>query len=153
MPINFFRHIGNPNDALITRISPPENLKDFVEGFYLFNARDLHGRQLFFNDGYPVITLMHRKTGKMRINLNGDIINMGNAWVCGGLLKNIYCESSISTEELFVLTHLRFLSCSISTRIHLSISRFLISRKLSRMISASSIMNFTTMPQLNIKLK
>src|SRR5215216_4577108 len=103
MPINFFKHICNPNDALMTRMSPPENLKDFVEGFYLFKAQDLRGRQLFFNDGYPVITLMLSKAGKLRINLNGDIINMGNAWVCGGLLKNIYCESSISTEEFFVI--------------------------------------------------
>ncbi|MDB5088054.1 MAG: hypothetical protein JWR09_2048 [Mucilaginibacter sp.] len=103
MPINFFRHINTPNDALITRISPPESLRDFVEGFYLFKTRDLHGRQLFFNDGYPVITLMQHSAGKMLINLNGDIINISNAWVCGGLLKNIYCESSISTEEFFVI--------------------------------------------------
>ena len=103
MPINFFRHIHTPNDALITRISPPESLRDFIEGFYLFKPHDLHGRQLFFNDGYPVITLMQHRAGKILINLNGDIINIGNAWVCGGLLKNIYCESSINTEELFVI--------------------------------------------------
>ncbi|MDB4918732.1 helix-turn-helix domain-containing protein [Mucilaginibacter sp.] len=103
MPINFFRHICTPNDALITRISPPESLRDFVEGFYLFKTQDLYGRQLFFNDGYPVITLMQHSASKMLINLKGDIINIGNAWVCGGLLKNIYCESSISTEEFFVI--------------------------------------------------
>ncbi|HMG68465.1 MAG TPA: helix-turn-helix domain-containing protein [Chitinophagaceae bacterium] len=103
MPINFFRHINTPNDALITRISPPDSLRDFVEGFYLFKTRDLYGRQLFFNDGYPVIAMMQHGASKMLINLNGDIINIGNAWVCGGLLKNIYCESSISTEEFFVI--------------------------------------------------
>lgn len=103
MPINFFRHIYTPNNALITRISPPESLRDFVEGFYVFKTQDLYGRQLFFNDGYPVITLMQHRAGKMLINLNGDIINIGNAWVCGGVLKNVYCESSISTEELFVI--------------------------------------------------
>ena len=103
MPINFFRHINTPNDALITRISPPESLRDFVEGFYLFKTQDLYGRQLFFNDGYPVITLMQHPAGKMLININGEIINIGNAWVCGGLLKNIYCESSISTEAFFVI--------------------------------------------------
>ncbi|MVT40072.1 helix-turn-helix domain-containing protein [Chitinophaga oryziterrae] len=103
MPINFFRHICTPDDAFITRISPPESLRDFVEGFYLFKTQDLHGRQLFFNDGYPVITLMQHRGSKILINLNGDIINIGNAWVCGGLLKNIYCESSINTEEFFVI--------------------------------------------------
>lgn len=103
MPINFFKHINTPDDALITRISPPESLRDFVEGFYLFKTRDLYGRQLFFNDGYPVIALMQHRESKMRINLNGGIINIGNAWVCGGLLKNIYCESSINTEEFFVI--------------------------------------------------
>jgi AraC-like DNA-binding protein len=103
MPINFFRHIYTPNDGLITRISPPESLRDFIEGFYLFKTQDLYGRQLFFNDGYPVITLMQHSASKLLINVNGNIINIGNAWVCGGLLKNIYCESSISTEEFFVI--------------------------------------------------
>jgi hypothetical protein len=81
MPINFFRHIHTPNDALITRISPPESLRDFVEGFYLFKPHDLHGRQLFFNDGYPVITLMQHSAGKMLINLNGHY----KYWQCMGL--------------------------------------------------------------------
>jgi AraC-like DNA-binding protein len=103
MPINFFRHIYNPNDTLISRISPPENLSDFVEGFYVFKTRDLQNRQLFFNDGYPVIALMQRHTSKIQINLNGDIVYIGNAWVCGGMLKNTYCESSLSTEEFFVI--------------------------------------------------
>lgn len=103
MPINFFRHISTPNDALITRISPSENLSNFIEGFYVYKTQDLHGRQLFFNDGYPVITLMQHNEGKMLINSNGKITHIGNAWVCGGLLKNIYCESSISTEEFFVI--------------------------------------------------
>lgn len=103
MPIHFFRHICTPDDRHITRISPPENLQDFVEGFYIFNTRDLHGRQLFFNDGYPVIVLMQHRASKIRINMNGGIMTIGNAWACGGLLKNIYCESSISTEEFFVI--------------------------------------------------
>ena len=103
MPINFFKHISSPNDALITRISPPEHLKDFVEGFYLFKSEDLRGRQLFFNDGYPVITFMQHRASNMQINLNGGSLKIGNAWVCGGLLKKIYCESSINTEEFFVI--------------------------------------------------
>lgn len=103
MPINFFRHIDAVDDALITRISPPESLSNFVEGFYLFKTQDLCGRQLFFNDGYPVITLMRDSASKMLINVNGNIITIGNAWVCGGLMKNIYCESSISGEEFFVI--------------------------------------------------
>jgi AraC-like DNA-binding protein len=103
MPINFFRHIYTPNDVLVTRISPPENLRNFVEGFYMFKTEALTGRQLFFNDGYPVIALMQHSTSKLQISLNGEITNISNAWVCGGLLKNIYCESALDTEELFVI--------------------------------------------------
>ncbi|HEY9197324.1 MAG TPA: hypothetical protein VIM77_13700, partial [Mucilaginibacter sp.] len=103
MPINFFKHIYTPDDALITRISAPENLRAFVEGFYLFKTQDLYGRQLFFNDGYPVITLMQHRESKMLINTDSNKINIGNAWVCGGMLKNIYCESSINAEAFFVI--------------------------------------------------
>jgi AraC-like DNA-binding protein len=103
MPINFFRHIYTSDNALISRISVPESLSDFVEGFYLFKTQDLRGRQLFFNDGYPVIALMQHSTSKIQINLNGDMVKIGNAWVCGGMLKNIYCESTINAGEFFVI--------------------------------------------------
>jgi AraC-like DNA-binding protein len=103
MPINFFKHIYTPNNALITRISAPKSLRSFVEGFYVFKTDALTGRQLFFNDGYPVIALMQHSTSKIQISLNSEIINISNAWVCGGLLKKIYCESPINTEEFFVI--------------------------------------------------
>lgn len=103
MPINFFKHIYTPGNTLMTRIGPPEGLVDFIEGFYLFNPGHLHGRQLFFNDGYPVIAFMQHRESNMQINLNGHIINIGHAWVCGGMLKNIYCESAINTEAFFVI--------------------------------------------------
>ncbi|MBW8683139.1 AraC family transcriptional regulator [Chitinophaga rhizophila] len=103
MPITFFRHIHMPDNDLITRISPDEILTDFVEGFYVFKAQDLSGRQLFFNDGYPVVALMQQREGGMRINVNGKTVNIGNAWVCGGMLKNIYCESSGDTAAFFVI--------------------------------------------------
>jgi hypothetical protein len=145
MPINFFRHIYTPDNALITRISPPESLMDFVEGFYLFKTQDLYGRQLFFNDGYPVITLMQRSESEMRINLSGGVINIGNAWVCGGLLKNIYCESSINTEEFFVI---RFNPITFFKLFNIRENVFKHKPVLARLITT-----FIAMPLLSIKLK
>jgi AraC-like DNA-binding protein len=103
MPINFFKHLYNGNNSLITRIGPPESLQDFVEGFYVFKTHELNGRQLFFNDGYPVIAFMQKQSSRLTIHVKGSYLSIGNAWVCGGILKKIYCESSPEHDELFVI--------------------------------------------------
>lgn len=103
MPINFFRHIANPDDDSITRFTPPDALKEFVEGYYVFKTNQSDGRQLFFNDGYPVIAFMQKRNKKIELSIDGQTKHVGNIWGCGGILKNIYCESAIPEEELFVI--------------------------------------------------
>lgn len=103
MPINFFKHIANPDDDNVIKFTPSDDLKEFVEGYYVFNANYCDGRQLFFNDGYPVVAFMQTKNKKIKINVDGQIKWVGNTWVCGGILKNIYCESSIPFENFFII--------------------------------------------------
>lgn len=103
MPIQFFKHLANPTGDHLLAIAPPEHLKEIVEGFYLFKADNARERELFFNDGYPVIALMQNRNGNIILNIEGQTKSVGNAWVCGGVLKNIYCESELDFEDCLVI--------------------------------------------------
>jgi len=103
MPINFFKHLANQNADHILTITPPEQLKEIVEGFYLFKAGYSGERELFFNDGYPVIALMQNRNENVRVSINGHTKSVGNTWVCGGVLRNIYCESQLSFGDCLVI--------------------------------------------------
>jgi len=103
MPINFFKHLANQNGDHFLRFIPPEHLKEVVEGFYLFKAGYPGERELFFNDGYPVVALMQNKDENVRVSIDGHIKCVGNTWVCGGVLKNIYCESEPHFQDCLVI--------------------------------------------------
>ncbi|WP_183565422.1 helix-turn-helix domain-containing protein [Mucilaginibacter sp. SP1R1] len=103
MPINFFKQLANQNGDQILRIVPPEHLKEVVEGFYLFKAGYPRERELFFNDGYPVVALMQNRNEDVRVSIDGHTKCVGNSWVCGGVLRNIYCESELQFEECLVI--------------------------------------------------
>lgn|GEM_PF-356365 len=103
VPINFFKHIAHPDNDQVIKVTPSDDLKEFVEGYYVFKADHLDGRPLFFNDGHPVVAFMQAKNEKTKINVNGLIKTVGNAWVCGGILKNIYGESSTPFENVLVI--------------------------------------------------
>ncbi|EHQ28871.1 helix-turn-helix domain-containing protein [Mucilaginibacter paludis] len=103
MPINFFKHLADQNGDHILRIAPPEHLKEVVEGFYVCKAGYPEERELFFNDGYPVIALMQNKDENFSVNIDGHTKYVGNAWVCGGVLRNIYCEFERRFEDCLVI--------------------------------------------------
>ncbi len=103
MPINFFKHLAVQNADHIARITPPEHFKEIVEGFYVFKAGYNEGRELFFNDGCPVIALMQNRNENVNVSINGHMKSVGNAWVCGGVLRNTYCDSERDFQDCFVI--------------------------------------------------
>jgi AraC-like DNA-binding protein len=103
MPINFFKYLVNPNSKHILRIVPPEHLKEIVEGFYLIKAGHTGEKELFFNDGYPVIALMQNPNEKVSVSIDGQTKTVDNAWVCGGVLRNVYSESELCFEDCLVI--------------------------------------------------
>ena len=103
MPINFFKHLANQNSDHILNFTTPEHLKEVVEGFYLFKAGYPPQRELFFNDGYPVIALMQSKSENVSVNIDGETKCVGNTWVCGGVLRNIYSEPELHFGDCLVI--------------------------------------------------
>lgn len=103
MPINFFKHLVDQNGDHVLRITLPEHVKEVVEGFYLFKAGYPGERGLFFNDGYPVITLMQNSNENISVNIDGLTKHVGNTWVCGGVLRNVYHESGIQFGDCLVI--------------------------------------------------
>ncbi len=103
MPINFFKQLAIQNGDDIFRIVPPEHLKDIVEGCYLVKASRAREKELFFNDGYPVIALMQNRNEKVRVTIEGQTKCVGNTWVCGGVLKNIYGEPGTHFGDFLVI--------------------------------------------------
>lgn len=103
MPINFFKHLANQNGDHFLKFIPPAHLKEVVEGFYLFKANYPGERELFFNDGYPVVALMQNRNENVRVSIDGHIKCVGNTWVCGGVLRNIYCESEPHFQDCLVI--------------------------------------------------
>jgi AraC-like DNA-binding protein len=103
MPINFFKHLADQNGDHIFKIIPPEHLKEVIEGFYIFKAGYPAERELFFNDGYPVIALMQNRNENVSVSIEGHTKCVGNAWVCGGVLRNIYCESELQFGDCLVI--------------------------------------------------
>ncbi|MES2061305.1 MAG: helix-turn-helix domain-containing protein [Bacteroidota bacterium] len=103
MPINFFKYLANKNSDHILRIVTPEHLKEVVEGFYMFKAGYPAERELFFNDGYPVIAFMQNQNESVRVNIDGKTECVGNTWVCGGVLRNIYCEPEFDFGDCLVI--------------------------------------------------
>lgn len=103
MPINFFKHLADQNGEHILRFAAPEHLKEVVEGFYLFKAGYPAERELFFNDGYPVIVFMQNSNENVSVKIDEDTKYVGSTWVCGGVLRNIYGESELHFEGCLVI--------------------------------------------------
>ena len=103
MPINFFSHIAIPDNDAVVRIVPPEQLRDVVEGYYLFKTSQAEKSELFFNDGYPVIAFMQNQDEGTVIKANGKKMDLSDIWVCGGILNNVYCQSVKCFNNLFVV--------------------------------------------------
>jgi AraC-like DNA-binding protein len=103
MPINFFKQLANQNSGHMLRITPPEHLKEIIEGFYVFKAGCSAKRELFFNDGYPVVVFMQNTHQNVKISVDGHTECVGNAWVCGGVLRNVYGESQLQFDGCLVI--------------------------------------------------
>lgn len=103
MPISFFKHLARPDHLQMNRFEVPDHLKPFVEGFYVLDNDRCIGKQLFFNDGYPVLAFMRARNERTRLIVDGEISLVENAWFCGGILKNVYCESSTAFRNMFVI--------------------------------------------------
>ena len=105
MPINHLKKIlksveGNPN---IERIIPSENIKSYVEGFYVFSCNDIEENQLVFNDGLPTIIFLPSTTDHINIHNNGSLITFQTAWINGGIMKNIYINDLNKVESVLVV--------------------------------------------------
>jgi hypothetical protein len=103
MPINFFKHLAGQYGDHILKILPPAHLSEMVEGFYILKAAVAEKRELFFNDGYPVLALMQSRDSNIKISVEGKTENVGNMWVCGGVLRNVYCESNFQFKDCLVI--------------------------------------------------
>jgi len=103
MPINFFKHLADLDGDQILRIIPLGHLKEVVEGFYLFKAGYSGERELFFNDGYPVVALMQNRNENVSVSIDGHTKSVGSTWVCGGVLRNIYGESDLDFADCLVI--------------------------------------------------
>jgi AraC-like DNA-binding protein len=103
MPINFFKHLAGQNGDHILKFTAAEHLSEVVEGFYLLKAGVAEERELFFNDGYPVLTLMQNRNNNVKISVAGNTENVGSMWVCGGVLRNVYCESNFQFKDCLVI--------------------------------------------------
>jgi AraC-like DNA-binding protein len=103
MPISFFKHLAHQNGGDMLRINPPEHLKEVVEGFYLFEEEDTGEKAMFFNDGYPVVTLMQNRNENVRISVDGHTKCVGNIWACGGVLRNVYSASELHFGACLVI--------------------------------------------------
>lgn len=103
MPIHFFKHLADQHSEHLFRMVPPEPLKEIVEGLYLCKADTSGERELFFNDGYPVIVLMQNKEEHVSVNIAGHTKCVGNTWVCGGVLRNIYREAELDFGDCLVI--------------------------------------------------
>jgi hypothetical protein len=103
MPINFFKHLAGQYGDHILKILPPAHLSEMVEGFYILKAGVAEERELFFNDGYPVLALMQSRDSNIKISVEGKIENVGSMWVCGGVLRNVYCESNFQFKDCLVI--------------------------------------------------
>lgn len=105
MPINHLKKIlksveGNPN---CERIIPSENIKSYVEGFYVFSCNDIEDNQLVFNDGLPTIIFLPSATDHINIHTNGSLITFQTAWINGGIMKNIYINDLNKVESILVV--------------------------------------------------
>ena len=105
MPINHLKKIlksveGNPN---CERIIPSENIKSYVEGFYVFSCNDIEENQLVFNDGLPTIIFLPSTTDHINIHNNGSLITFQTAWINGGIMKNIYINDLNKVESVLVV--------------------------------------------------
>ncbi len=104
MPINLFKDLACPDSANLLRIDPPNELQQFVEGYYIFNSAETKGKRLFFNDGYPVVAFLSKKTDSTVINVDGKSVQIGPVYVCGGTLRNIYADDvKAPLSKLFVI--------------------------------------------------
>ncbi|QNL51090.1 AraC family transcriptional regulator [Olivibacter sp. SDN3] len=103
MPIRFFKHIDPIHFEDAMKTSVPENLQDFVEGIYVFKAQSIHGRQLLFNDGYPVVVITWDGEKQNQIDIDGERKIFEAMWACGGVLKNIYWELYGHQEDIFIV--------------------------------------------------
>lgn len=103
MPIHFFKHINSIDDEHVINVRVPDSLQEFVEGFYVFKKRSINGRQLLFNDGYPVVIISPRRNSQNQIDIQGKKQVLDAMWVCGGVLKNVYWELDVCLEDTLVV--------------------------------------------------
>ncbi|MFZ4861149.1 helix-turn-helix domain-containing protein [Sphingobacterium sp. Mn56C] len=106
MPIHFFKHINPDFDQAgdIIKYAAAEELDNVVEGFYVYDgAAHPGGRQLFFNDGFPVLVFMPKHTAVTTIHTGGQQRTVSHVWVCAGVVRNTYCESTFPDEKCLVV--------------------------------------------------
>jgi AraC-like DNA-binding protein len=105
MPINHLKKIfksieGNPD---YERIAPSEDVKSYIEAFYIFSCTDIEENQLIFNDGLPTIIFLPSTTDHINIRNDGSLITFQTAWINGGIMKNIYVNNLDKVESVLVV--------------------------------------------------
>ncbi len=106
MPINFFKFITlkdieGPGHLKLT---PSHEVEKYIEAFYVFSCHQEKGPQLLFNDGFPALIFAPRKDDFFKICINGtDCFKVEAAWVCSGVMRNIYVDYPYGVEELIVV--------------------------------------------------
>lgn len=103
MPISFFKHIASSQANGLSRFLPPETLRNIVEGFYVYNNARITHRQLFFNDGFPVLVFMGARDNNVRLDFNGRTESLSRIWICYGMLRNTYYSQDTDIEEMIVV--------------------------------------------------
>ncbi len=103
VPISFFKHIATGDKRYLRHFRVRQDLRDYVEGYYLYKQDDVQGKQLFFNDGFPVLTIMLNSDTQASIIVDGVVKAVEKMWFCGGVLKNVYCEGPSANREMLVV--------------------------------------------------
>lgn len=103
MPINYLKQIQleefNENGY---RLSPPKEIESIVEGFYIFSPAPKHGKQLIFNDGFPVLVFLQNKEDAITVIAENETFEIKSAWASFGSIKNIYIKYNQNTEQVFI---------------------------------------------------
>ncbi|MCD7936053.1 MAG: helix-turn-helix domain-containing protein [Tannerellaceae bacterium] len=105
MPIDLLRKIISSSESNPgwEKINPSENIKDYLEGFYIFSCADMQANHLIFNDGLPTLILLHQINDTVSIRNNQTSYKIRTGWIDGGVMKHNYINNLHSIESLFVI--------------------------------------------------
>lgn len=107
MPINFFKIIKSSVSSKQKRLLGQEEVYHELDGnlfkAYVFSCKDLKRPQPLFNDGLPSLILMPQKWDTVHVKGGSETTTFNAAWVCCGIIENIYWEVPKGLENILVL--------------------------------------------------